>query len=252
MDNGLDDALRHIGGAQQILVVTGAGVSVPSGIPDFRSPEGLWARIDPHIMTRSALYGSDAQYAEFWRAGWKIYEGIANAAPNEIHTALSEIEKQGNMIGLVTQNIDSLHTQSGCTNVIELHGHCRSCHCMTCGQSVSMLEVHGRYCDGQLAPSCQGCGERIRPDLVLFGDPISQGDWDRALNWVSQCDLCLILGSRLEVYPASELPRLCHKRGVTVVLISESIPPALAWVPVQTRARLEDIAQLFPQTSAGQ
>ena len=94
MDNGLDDALRHIGGAQQILVVTGAGVSVPSGIPDFRSPEGLWSRIDPHIMTRSALYGSDAQYARVLASRLTIYEGIANAAPNEIHTLSAKLRSK--------------------------------------------------------------------------------------------------------------------------------------------------------------
>ena len=115
-----------------------------------------------------------------------------------------------------------------------------------------MIDVYETCRGTHCAPRCQACGGRIRPDLVLFGDAIAETDWHDALTWVGQCDLCLILGSRLAVYPAADLPRRCHERGVLVAVVSEMMPTTLDWIPMKVRGRLEDFAERLLHNVAGQ
>ncbi|MEE2789426.1 MAG: Sir2 family NAD-dependent protein deacetylase [Myxococcota bacterium] len=243
MDDPLDLVRCKLRAAQSILIMTGAGVSVPSGIPDFRSPHGVWTRIDPHLLSRQALYGSITKYREFWRVVLEIYRDIHTAKPNDVHAALRDLEEAGQVVGLVTQNVDGLHQQAGSERVVELHGHYRRCHCIDCGQSFSTRTVFERHTRTRSMPTCTVCTGRIRPDLVLFGDPIDEAQWQKAIRWTAQCDLCLVLGTSLEVHPAADLPKMCHRSNVPVILLSREMTASSSWIPLRVSSLLEDVAQ---------
>jgi len=203
---------------RRICVLTGAGVSVDSGIPDFRSPGGVWTRIDPATLSRPAIEGIGVDRAPFWKAMAAIAEAIGTPRPNPIHHAVAALEASGRVIGVATQNIDGLHQSAGSKAVAELHGGHRACRCLGCDARWSTDEILSRVRQGDATPDCEHCGGVIRPDLVLFGDMLDPKVFDRARGWATGCDLCLVLGSSLEVHPAAGLPTLAARSGAKVVI----------------------------------
>ncbi len=185
------------------VVLTGAGVSTESGIPDFRSPgSGLWTVVNPELFT---IQGFKANPGEFYRTGLPFYKMLQAAEPNAAHTVLAELEKRGMVKALITQNVDSLHQKGGAKRVFEIHGTLSSVSCMHCGEGADLDQVIADVEDGLLPPLCIECGEPLKPDVVLFGEPLSP-DYKQALEEAQKADLLLVVGSSMQVSPANQLP----------------------------------------------
>ncbi|MCL6612706.1 MAG: NAD-dependent deacylase [Peptococcaceae bacterium] len=194
------------------FVLSGAGISTESGIPDFRSPgTGLWTKIDPvKAASLTALQRDPAAFYDTNLARWRNMAGIQ---PNDAHRAVAALEREGLITGVITQNVDSLHTRAGSRRVWEVHGHLRTCRCMACGDHYPMEELFSRYDRGENPPRCAGCGGILRPDVVLFEDPMSD-DFYRAEKALTGCQLMIVAGSSLQVYPVAGLPRLARRLAI--------------------------------------
>jgi len=189
------------------VVLTGAGVSTDSGIPDFRSPvNGLWTVVDPELFT---IQGFKANPAEFYRAGTPFFRQIERAEPNPTHTGLGELENRGLVKAVITQNVDGLHQKGGSKRVLEIHGTLSTASCSHCGRRVPIEEVLKDVEEGVLPPLCSECGEVMRPDVVLFGEQLSS-DYAEALEEAHRADLMMIVGSSMEVAPANQIPSFCE------------------------------------------
>jgi NAD-dependent deacetylase len=188
---------------QPCVVLTGAGVSTESGIPDFRSPTGLWATVDP------MEYGSIEAFRRDPRKVWSFYkprvEMLTGAEPNPAHAALAELEQLGLVEAVVTQNIDLLHERAGSENVVEVHGSIRTASCPGCGRSYELDRVLELLAEAD-APECPGCSGILKPDVVFFGELLSPAAIDRAYELARRARLLLVVGSALEVYPVAGLP----------------------------------------------
>ncbi|MDY6794539.1 MAG: NAD-dependent deacylase [Actinomycetota bacterium] len=203
-EDDIQRAARMILEAVQIIALTGAGTSVESGIPDFRSPGGLWTRYDPLIY---GTYESFVNHPErFWEMAKELNPTLEEARPNQAHYALAELEGLGKCRAVITQNIDHLHQRSGSTDVLELHGTHRTGHCMKCRREFTLEEMNELSMDNTQVPYCPDCGSSIKPDVVLFGEPLDSRVLSRAAELASTSDLMLIVGCSLEVYPAAALP----------------------------------------------
>lgn len=188
---------------QPCVVLTGAGVSTESGIPDFRSPTGLWARFDP------LEYGSIDAFRRDPRKVWSFYKPrvatLTEAEPNAAHLALADLEQRGLVQAVVTQNIDLLHGRAGSHDVVEVHGSIRTATCPGCGARYELervLELLAR----EDAPECPACGTIVKPDVVFFGELLPAEAIDRAFELARRAGLMLVVGSALEVYPIAALP----------------------------------------------
>lgn len=219
------DALAGLlAGHRRILVFTGAGVSVDSGIPDFRSPGGIWTRVDPAMLSRPAIEGRGVDRRPFWRAMAAIAGAIGDPQPNPIHHAVAALERAGRVRAVVTQNIDGLHQRAGSKSVYELHGGQATCRCLGCAARWPTAEILARVEGGDAAPDCEHCGGVIRPELVLFGDMLDPAVLDGARRAATECDLCVVLGSSLEVHPAAGLPRVAAAAGAQVAIVTLGDP----------------------------
>lgn len=196
--------------------LTGAGISTESGIPDYRSPgTGLWEKMDPtRVASVDALF-RDPVF--FYKTNLPRWAEINQAKPNIGHLALAELERQGLIQGVITQNVDSLHLKAGSKRVYEVHGHLRTGHCLNCLRSFSFDEMLDQFQKGVVPPSCP-CGGMIRPDVVLFGDMMGE-DFHQAERAVAGCDVLLVIGTSLQVYPVAALPRYA-RRLVIINLMS--------------------------------
>jgi NAD-dependent deacetylase len=208
--------------SQPCVVLTGAGMSTESGIPDFRSPTGLWARFDP------LDYGSIESFREYPRRVWEFYAPrfamLSTAEPNAGHLALAELERGGLVRAIVTQNIDRLHERAGSRDVVEVHGSIRSSTCPSCGTTLPLDEVlplieeHG-------APPCPRCGAILKPDVVFFGELLPEQAIDRAFALARSARLLLVVGSSLEVYPVAGLPIEAIDAGGRVAILNRGATP---------------------------
>ena len=193
------------------VVLTGAGVSTESGIPDFRSPTGIWAQVDP--MEYASLRAFREEPEKVWSFYTKRIEMLTGAEPNEGHRALAELERRGLVSAVVTQNIDLLHTRAGSGDVVEVHGSIRTASCPACGAvrelDESMLPV----------PRCD-CGAVLKPDVVFFGELLPQAAIDRAYELERSAALMLVVGSALEVYPVADLPLETLRSGGSLAIVN--------------------------------
>jgi NAD-dependent deacetylase len=189
--------------SQPCVVLTGAGVSTESGIPDFRSTTGLWARFDP------VEYGSIEAFRRDPRKVWSFYRSrvamLVEAEPNPAHTALAELEELGFVEAVVTQNIDLLHERAGSREVVEVHGSIRTASCPGCGARYDLARVLELLAEAD-APACPSCGDILKPDVVFFGELMPQATIARAYELARRARLLLVVGSALEVYPVGGLP----------------------------------------------
>lgn len=196
--------------AVQVVALTGAGISVESGIPDFRSPGGLWAKYDP------LLYGTYEAFVNhperFWEMAKELNPLLENAEPNPAHIALAELERLGKCRAVITQNIDHLHQRAGSTDVLELHGTHRSGHCTSCSRVFTLEEMKELSCGGDQVACCPHDQTSIKPDVVFFGEPLDSRVLSRAAELASTSDLMLVVGCSLEVYPAAALPDYTKRR----------------------------------------
>jgi NAD-dependent deacetylase len=196
--------------------LTGAGISSESGIPTFREEGGLWDRFDPAEYGTSAAFESDP--AKVWRMLKELDGQCAAAEPNEGHRALARLEELGVLAGIVTQNVDGLHQRGGSRAVYEFHGGGSTLHCTGCGAPFRRAEV----ALDTLPPRC-ACGGAIKPDVVLFGDPIPHAAFEAARELALSCGVVLVVGTSAEVFPASEIPAVARAAGAAVVEVNPEV-----------------------------
>ncbi len=209
--------------ARRVCVLTGAGVSTDSGIPDFRGPNGLWTR-HPETAQSSTLahyLGSREARVEAWRR--RASPRSALPQPNSGHLALLELERRGRLLALVTQNVDGLHLDAGHSPglVIELHGTLRRYRCLDCGLEGPMATVLERVRQGEEDPDCPACGGILKSAAISFGQPLDRRALETAERAARECDLFLAVGTRLEVFPAAELPLLALRERRPLVVLNE-------------------------------
>lgn len=224
------------------VALTGAGISTPSGIPDFRSPGGLWSQGDPmQVASREAFLCNPRAFYDWFRPR---AESLFGAQPNAAHLALAELESRGGLKALITQNIDDLHRQAGSRRIIELHGNARDAHCLDCGRQEEARLLWERYQrDGEI-PSCRSCGGLLKPKVILFGEGLPSDALRQAWEETRRCDLMLVVGSSLEVTPAADLPFAARERGARVIVINLQPTPIDRYAEVVIH---EDVAETLPR-----
>lgn len=212
-----------IAASDRVVALTGAGVSVPSGIPDFRTPgKGLWAKVDPMAVATIDAFHSDTK--RFWDFYRPRFHDLADKEPNPGHTVLAELERRGRLDAVITQNIDRLHRKAGSEDVIEVHGSIATASCTSCGESYPLEEVESLF-DADGVATCRGCAGKVKPDVVLFGELLPADAMARAEQLCSSADLLLCIGSSLEVHPVAGLPGLTLAQGGRIAIITRSSTP---------------------------
>jgi NAD-dependent deacetylase len=225
----IEEARRLVGSAQQIVVLTGAGISTDSGIPDFRGPNGVWTK-DPEAE-RAATIDAYIRDPEVRRRAWRsrLSSPLWDAQPNAGHTAIVTLERDGRLDTLVTQNIDGLHQKAGSdlTRIVEIHGTSRDIVCLDCHHRQPAETVHDRVRAGEEDPTCQqllpggaACGGILKSATISFGQSLVAEDLERATLAALRCDLILCVGSTLGVYPAAGLVPMAARAGATVVIVN--------------------------------
>jgi NAD-dependent protein deacetylase/lipoamidase len=210
-------------GASSAVALTGAGVSVPSGIPDFRTPEtGLWAKVDPMEVAHIDIFERDPE--RFWRYYRPRFQTLGDKQPNAAHRALAELERRGLIDGVITQNIDRLHRAAGSENVIEVHGSIETSSCRDCGACFGLDEVDDLF-DGRGVAICAACSGAVKPDVVLFGELLPEEAMARATELAGAADLMLCVGSSLAVHPAAGLPQLTLDGGGLLAIVTQGKTP---------------------------
>jgi NAD-dependent deacetylase len=209
---------------QPVVALTGAGISVPSGIPDFRTPlTGLWANVDPMEVAHITVWQRDP--ARFWDFYGQRFAALDGKQPNGAHRALAELERRGLLAGVITQNIDGLHSAAGTRDPIEVHGSIRTASCLTCGMRVTLAETRTRMVlDDEGVPRCD-CDRPLKPDVVLFGEFLPADAMERAQALAEGAGLMLVVGSSLEVYPVAGLPADTLARGGRLAIVTRSSTP---------------------------
>jgi NAD-dependent deacetylase len=207
---------------QRCVVLTGAGISTESGIPDFRSPAGIWAEYDPMDYATIAAFRRDP--VKVWEFYALRFEVLTQAEPNAGHLALAELERGGLVQAVVTQNIDGLHQRAGSRDVVEVHGSIRTASCLDCGERVPLEDVVAAPRDAP-APPCPRCGEILKPDVVMFGELLPVTAIDRAVELAQRAGVLLVVGSTLEVYPVAGLPEETVSAGGRLAIVNRGRTP---------------------------
>jgi len=222
-----------------VVALTGAGISVPSGIPDFRSPgSGLWANVDPMEVAHISVWRRDP--ARFWGFYGQRFAMLDGKRPNGAHFALAELERRGLLAGVITQNIDGLHAAAGTREVIEIHGSIATASCQVDRQRYSLAETRARLeADPEGVPRCD-CGRPLKPDVVLFGEMLDEHAMSRASALAADADLMLCVGSSLEVYPAAGLPEITLEAGGKVAIVTMSETPFDRFAAVRLGGDVEE------------
>jgi NAD-dependent deacetylase len=220
--NDLDEAAAIIIKSKKIVVFTGAGISTESGIPDFRSPGGIWERYNPNELTYQKFLTVQASREKYWERQKNLWPIIADAKPNAGHMAIAELYKLGKLDCIITQDGDGLHQRSGVPEekVIELHGTWTRALCLNCGRKYPSDEVQVRLEAGEKVPTCKACGGIMKPDVIQFGQSMPEKETREAQKKAASCDLFLVCGSSLVVYPAAEMPLIAQRAGAKLVIIN--------------------------------
>jgi NAD-dependent deacetylase len=208
--------------AQPCVALTGAGVSTESGIPDFRSPTGIWADFDP--LEYASIDAFQRDPAKVWSFYAPRFAMLTDAEPNDAHRALAELEEAGFVRAIVTQNIDLLHERAGSRDVLEVHGSIRTSSCRGCGAAYPLADVVALL-ESEPAPSCAACGHVLKPDVVFFGELLPDGALARATALAREAGLLLVVGSSLEVYPVAGLPLETIHAGGRVAIVNRDPTP---------------------------
>ncbi len=229
----LDQAADIIIKGKFNIALTGAGISVESGIPDFRSKGGLWTRYDPEEYATIEAF---RRYPErVWEMIKEMDELLEKAEPNKAHIGLAELERMGLLHGIITQNVDNLHQKAGSKNVIEYHGTSKTLSCIWCGKRYKKEEKKGEY-----PPKCE-CGKVLKPDIVFFGEPIPADAMSRSFEMAARADTLLVIGTSAVVAPANTIPSIAKRNGAKVIEINKE----RTWLT-------DSITDVFLQGSAGE
>jgi NAD-dependent deacetylase len=228
--------------SKNAIVFTGAGISTESGIPDFRSPGGIWSRYDPEDFTIQKFLSSPAARKTIWKMS---IEGglLAEAEPNLAHHAIAELHQLGKLDCVITQNIDSLHQKAGVPEdrVFELHGNVRWVVCLSCRRRFPMPEVLQRIKGGIEVPDCPDCQGILKPDAVFFGEALPQETLQEAIHRSQNCDLFIVIGSTLVIYPAAYIPTYATEAGAKLAIVNLTPTPFDHYAAVVIRGKAGDI-----------
>jgi NAD-dependent deacetylase len=223
--SGAETLAGLIARSERTVVLTGAGISVPSGIPDFRSPDtGLWAHVDPMEIAHIETWRSDP--VRFWGFYAERFTTLDGTLPNPAHHALAGMERLGQIDAVITQNIDGLHREAGQQTLVEVHGTIATSSCLVCGAAEPLDRVRAQItaaADG--VPRCHRCDAVLKPDVVLFGEMLPAEAIDRAYSLAAQADLIVCAGTSLEVHPVAGLPDVCARAGGQVALVTAGPTP---------------------------
>ena len=215
----VSEVVRLLKHSRAAIAFTGAGISTMSGIPDFRSPDsGLWSHVDP--MAVASIYGFRQNPNLFYEWVYPLARKSIDAEPNPAHYALAELETRGFLHAVITQNIDMLHSRAGSKCIYELHGHLREATCTHCFAVYPGEPILHQFLEDRVIPCCPSCGGVIKPNVILFGEQLPFAELQAAQKAARHADLMLIIGSSLEVAPASDLPMLALRHGARLVIIN--------------------------------
>lgn len=246
MDDKIAAAAAFLQQAHQVVALTGAGISTPSGIPDFRSPEsGVWDQVDPmEVASIGAFRLRPQQFFDWVRP---LTQTIFAAQPNPAHLALAHLETYGHLKAVITQNIDMLHTRAGSRTVHEIHGHLRTARCLACGYEVEAMTILTQVVEQNIIPTCPGCGGVMKPDVILFGETLPWAILQQAQAAAATCDLMIVAGSSLEVAPACDLPYLAKRNRARLIIVNWGPTPLDDMADLIIR---DDVATVLPQLAA--
>jgi NAD-dependent deacetylase len=220
---GVERLAELVGRSRHAVALTGAGVSVPSGIPDFRTPEtGLWAKVDPMEVAHISVFEREPE--RFWSYYRPRFSSLGDKEPNRAHEVLAELERRGLIEGVITQNIDRLHRVAGSENVIEVHGSIETSSCTTCATAFELDQVDDLF-DRRGVAVCTLCGGAVKPDVVLFGELLPESVMARATDLAERADLMLCIGSSLAVHPVAGLPQLTLGGGGRLAIVTKGETP---------------------------
>jgi len=227
MEEEIGRAAELILRSHKILVFTGAGLSTESGIPDFRSPGGIWERYDPQDFAYQRIISDERAREKYWQMSTDFYGTMKTAQPNSAHMAIKDLEDMGKLLAVVTQNIDSLHQKAGNSRekIIELHGTAFSVSCLNCRKKYERDEVQNRLKAGLKVPYCDACGGILKPDTISFGQAMPEREMMESMRLAGECDLCMVLGSSLVVYPAASVPALAIQSGSRLIIVNRDETP---------------------------
>lgn len=211
--------------AQKILVFAGAGLSTESGIPDFRSPGGLWSKYDPSDFYFQKIISDEKAREKYWKMSTETWDIMKDAVPNRAHLAIRTIEDMGKLLSVVTQNIDGLHHKAGNSpdKIIEIHGTVAMVSCLSCGKKYDMDDVEERIRSGVKVPYCDDCEGILKPDTISFGQAMPEDKMSRAIMYARECDLCIVLGSSLVVYPAASIPEYAYQNSAKLIIVNRDV-----------------------------
>jgi NAD-dependent deacetylase len=219
-------SLQHLlGRAERVAVFTGAGISTESGIPDFRSPGGVWTENQP--IEFGEFVGSEEMRREAWRRKIAVDRVMKEARPNRGHRAVAELVRRGKSPAVITQNIDNLHQISGvpATQVIELHGNGTYATCLDCGRRYELADIYAKFAQDETLPICAACEGIVKSATISFGQQMPEEPMRRAQELTLDCDLFLVLGSSLVVYPAAAYPMMAKRNGARLVIVNRDETP---------------------------
>lgn len=241
LDREYAEGARAFLSAQRRAALTGAGISVGCGVPDFRSDQGLWSRFDPDRYAKlEAFLSSPADAWEFYRTLGRL---LWCKRPGKAHLALAQLEGAGLLEGVVTQNIDGFHREAGSRRVIEIHGEYRHLHCLTCG---GLERSRSEHFESPAIPICRSCGSILKPNVVLFGEAVRQ--WEEAEELVEACDALLVVGTSGSVFPVAELPRRVRMAGGRLLEFNLEPTPLTAQCRFHFRGPVEQTLPRFART----
>jgi len=218
-----EEIARLIFQSQRIVVFTGAGISTESGIPDFRGPDGLWTKVDPSDFTYQKFVADREVRKRIWQLNTSMGFAFDGVEPNLAHRAIAELEQLGKLDCVITQNVDGLHQKAGNSEdrVLQLHGTMQWVKCIGCGERHRFEEVKQWIEGGVEVPECLQCGGILKPDAVFFGEAMPVWETEEAARRSGSCDLCIVIGSTLVVYPAGLMPQYAVNAGAKLVIIND-------------------------------
>jgi NAD-dependent deacetylase len=242
MDEKIGQVAEGILNAKKVVVFVGAGLSTESGIPDFRSPGGVWDKYDPEDFYFQNFISKKEAREKYWQMATEMYESMKDALPNAGHVAIADLERLGKLDCLITQNIDGLHFKAGNSEekVLELHGTAMHVACLSCHKRYEREGVQDRIARGDSAPCCDVCGGLLKPATISFGQSMPERETAEAYRRSETCDLFMVIGSSLVVQPAAHMPVIAKRGGAKLVIINRD------------DTACDDIADILVRGPAGQ
>jgi NAD-dependent deacetylase len=221
----LEEFAGRLRRTRQVVFFTGAGISTESGVPDFRSPGGIWTKYQP--VYYDEFVASEAARERYWTMKRETHELYKNVRPNIGHYAIAAFEKRGALLGLITQNVDGLHGLAGVSpeKMVELHGTDRKVRCLGCGKEFAPEPIYARLGDGLVPGPCDGCGGILKPATISFGQAMPQAEMRRAQEWSAAAEIFIVVGSSLIVHPAASFPVVAKRSGAMLAIVNREPTP---------------------------